>query len=220
MAVASIAVQRSRRRSACGRDPRDDLGRERRAVLARLDQCGERFEDAVAAVVRIAPSRRGATAPRSSRASRRCPASWRAPCGGRSARTARSAARARRAASRRAQRDDRELLVERRVVDVLVQAAAAQRVGDLARAVGRDDDERHRRRRDRAELGDRHLEVRQQLEQVRLERLVGAVDLVDQQHRRRAQRDRLEQRPLQQVALGEDVLLLRRRRCARPARAA
>ena len=35
-----------------------------------------------------------------------------------------------------------------------------------------------------AELGDRQLEVRQQLEQVGLERLVGAVDLVDQQHRR------------------------------------
>ena len=62
--------------------------------------------------------------------------------------------------------------------------------------------------RDRAELGDRDLEVGQHLEQVGLERLVGAVELVDQQHRRRAgcgssacssgRRD--------QEALGEEVL--------------
>ena len=36
----------------------------------------------------------------------------------------------------------------------------------------------------RAELGNRQLEVRQQLQQIGLEGLVGAVDLVDQQHRR------------------------------------
>ena len=51
------------------------------------------------------------------------------------------------------------------------------------------------------------LEVRQQLEQERLELLVGAVDLVDQQHRRFRAADRGEQRPLQQILLGEDLLL-------------
>ena len=39
-------------------------------------------------------------------------------------------------------------------------------------------------RPDRAELGDRDLPLRQHLEQERLERLVGAIDLVDEQHRR------------------------------------
>ena len=57
-------------------------------------------------------------------------------------------------------------------------------------------------RADRAELGDRHLEIGQHFEQIRLERLVGAVELVDQQHRRDAvvRRERLQQRPLQQEA--------------------
>ena len=51
---------------------------------------------------------------------------------------------------------------------------------------------------DRAELGNRDLELREQLEQVALELLVGAVDLVDQQHRRPRPRrvDGLQQRPL------------------------
>ena len=63
------------------------------------------------------------------------------------------------------------------------------------------------RRLDRAELGNADLEVGQQLEQERLELLVGAVDLVDQQHRRLLAADGGEQRPLEQIVLGEDVLL-------------
>ena len=62
-------------------------------------------------------------------------------------------------------------------------------------------------RADGAELRDAHLEVGEQLQQERLEFLVGAVDLVDQQHRRLFAPDRSKQRALQQVALGEDVLL-------------
>ena len=52
------------------------------------------------------------------------------------------------------------------------------------------------------------LEVGQDLQQVRLELLVGAVDLVDQQHRRRAvvRLQRLEQRPLDQELGAEDVV--------------
>ena len=55
---------------------------------------------------------------------------------------------------------------------------------------------------DRAQFGNRHLEVGQHFEQVRFERLVGAVELVDQQDRRHAvvRIDRLQQRPLQQEA--------------------
>ena len=54
-----------------------------------------------------------------------------------------------------------------------------------------------RRGADRPELGDRYREVRQELEQERLELVVGAVDLVDQQHDRlgRIGLERLEQRP-------------------------
>ena len=76
---------------------------------------------------------------------------------------------------------------------------------------------------DRAELGDRHLEVGQHFEQERLERLVGAVELVDQQHRRagRIGLQRLQQRPLDQEALGEHVVLdAARGRCSPSASAA
>ena len=51
------------------------------------------------------------------------------------------------------------------------------------------------------------LEVREELEQKRLELLVGAVDLVDQQHRRFFPADGGEQRPLQQIFFRENVLL-------------
>ena len=55
---------------------------------------------------------------------------------------------------------------------------------DLAGPVRGEDDRGGRLGADRADLGDRHLEVGQQLEQEGLELLVGAVDLVDEQHRR------------------------------------
>ena len=62
---------------------------------------------------------------------------------------------------------------------------------------------------DRADLGDRHLEVGQEFEQIGLERLVGAVQFVDQQHRRAVdlRLQRLQQRPLDQEAVGEDRAL-------------
>ena len=46
-----------------------------------------------------------------------------------------------------------------------------------------------------------------QLQQERLELLVGAIDLVDQQHRRLVPADGGEQRPFEQIVLGENVLL-------------
>ena len=62
---------------------------------------------------------------------------------------------------------------------------------------------------DRAQFRDRHLEIGQHFEQKGLERLVGAVELVDQQHRRAGGvgLERLQQRPLDQEALGEHVVL-------------
>src|ERR1700730_10163870 len=59
----------------------------------------------------------------------------------------------------------------------------------------------------RPEFGDRDLEIREQLQQKRLELIVGAVDLVDQQHRRFGPADRGEQRPFQQVFFGKNPVL-------------
>jgi hypothetical protein len=62
---------------------------------------------------------------------------------------------------------------------------------------------------DRAQLGDRDLEVGQHLEQERLELLVGAVDLVDQEDRRLLPgADGAEQRPLEEERIAEDEALL------------
>src|SRR3546814_1190488 len=58
-----------------------------------------------------------------------------------------------------------------------------------------------------AQLGNRNLVIGKHLQQEGLEFLVGAVDLVDQQHRRLVLSDRRQQRTLQQELLGEDVLL-------------
>ena len=59
----------------------------------------------------------------------------------------------------------------------------------------------------RAELGDRHRRVGEHLEQERLELVVGAVDLVDQQHRRAWARmsECGQDRAFDQVVLGEHV---------------
>jgi hypothetical protein len=54
---------------------------------------------------------------------------------------------------------------------VQVQAAALQRIAQLAGVVGREDHQRRRLRADGADLGDRDLVVGQDLEQQRLERL-------------------------------------------------
>ena len=60
-----------------------------------------------------------------------------------------------------------------------------------------------------AELRDGHLEIRQHLQEKSLERFVGAVELVDQQHRRsrRIRLERLQQWTLDQEALGKHVVL-------------
>ena len=60
-----------------------------------------------------------------------------------------------------------------------------------------------------AELGDRHLELGEHLEEERLELVLGAVDLVDQQHGLVVGADRLQQRPRLQEAVGEERVLVR-----------
>ena len=68
-------------------------------------------------------------------------------------------------------------------------------------------------RGDGAELGDRHARLRQQLEQKSLEVVVGAVDLVDQQHRRSRTGvlERAQQRAPDQIVRTEQGVLTQRR---------
>ena len=94
--------------------------------------------------------------------------------------------------------------------DPVEEAAPLERVVQLARPVRGEDHVRALRRVDRAELGNRDLEVREHLEQERLELLVGAVDLVDQQHDRLLRLDRLEQRPPDQELAAEELRLVDR----------
>ena len=105
---------------------------------------------------------------------------------------------------------DLDLALDRRVPDPVEQRPALERVVQLARPVRREDHRRSGARRDRPELGDRDLEVGEDLEQERLELLVGAVDLVDQEHDRLVAVDRLEQRPPDQVLGPEELLLANR----------
>ena len=71
------------------------------------------------------------------------------------------------------------------------------------------------RRPDRAYLRDRHARVREQLEQERLEVVVGSVDLVDEQHRRSRAGvlERAQERAADEVVRPE--LLLPERRVTR-----
>jgi hypothetical protein len=112
---------------------------------------------------------------------------------------------------RHAEADDLDLTLEGRVLDPVVQAAALQRVVHVAGAVGREDHDRGCLRGEHDRAPDRHLVVRQHLEQVRLELVVGAVDLVDQQDRRRrvVVVDRAQQRPLEEEPLLVQLLLER-----------
>ena len=108
---------------------------------------------------------------------------------------------------RRLAAHDVELAVRGRIIDPVIEAAALQRVVDLAGAVGGDDDDRRFGSADGAELGDGHLVVGQDFQEERLEGLVGPVELVDQQHRRAAglALQRLQDRPADEEAFGEDL---------------
>ena len=95
---------------------------------------------------------------------------------------------------------DLELALNTRKIDPVVQAAALERIVDLARTVAGDDRDRGRLGLDRAELGNRQLVLGQHLEQEGIEGFVGAVEFVDQQHRRTRLCERLQQRALDQHA--------------------
>ena len=79
---------------------------------------------------------------------------------------------------------DRHLAFEVRVFDPVVEAAPLEGVVHVTGAIRRQHHERRHFGSERPELGDRHRVVGQDLEQERLEFVVGPVDLVDDQHRR------------------------------------
>ena len=97
------------------------------------------------------------------------------------------------------------LALEVRVVDVQEEAAPLERLGQLTGVVRREEHQRDLLGLDRAELGDRHLVVGEDLEQQGLGLDLDAVDLVDQQHHRVVGRDGLEQRAGEEELVGEDV---------------
>src|SRR5260221_12822365 len=111
--------------------------------------------------------------------------------------------------ARRLDLEDLELALGVGIVDPVVETAPFQRVMDLARAVRGDHDDRRLLRLDRSDPRDGDLEMGEDLEQIGLERLVGAVELVDEEPRRAAERrlERLQQGTLDQEALREDLLL-------------
>ena len=94
------------------------------------------------------------------------------------------------------------------MADPVEEAAPLERVVQLARAVRGQDHGRAAARADRADLRDRDLEVREHLEQERFELVVGAVDLVDQQHDRlRRSRSPRSSGPPDQELGAEELLL-------------
>ena len=128
---------------------------------------------------------------------------------------------------RRAQPDDLDLALAVRVVDPVVEAAALERVVQLAGAVGGEDHHRRRLGDHGPDLGDGHRGVGQHLQQEGLELLVGPVELVDQEHRPAPCADGRQQRPLDQelravelggLAVGVERPLLQRARVEELAR--
>jgi uncharacterized sporulation protein YeaH/YhbH (DUF444 family) len=91
----------------------------------------------------------------------------------------------------------------------VVQASALERVVQLPRAVRGQHDRRAARGPQRPELGHGHREVLEQLEQEGLERVVRAVDLVDEQHHLARRLERVQQRPADEELLRPQVHVAR-----------
>ena len=91
------------------------------------------------------------------------------------------------------------------IIDPVIDAAAPQRLVQIARPVRGQHHDRPLGGAHRAALGNGNLEVGQEFEQEGLELLVGAIDLVDQQHGRVRRAQRREHRTLDQEALAIDV---------------
>ena len=93
-----------------------------------------------------------------------------------------------------------------RMIDPVVEAPALQRVVQLPGPVRRDDHGGRRQGADPPDLGDRHGELREDLQQERLELVVGAVELVHQEHRIAPRTDRRQEWPLDEELGTEQIL--------------
>ena len=93
-----------------------------------------------------------------------------------------------------------------RIADPVVEAAPFEGVVELTGAVGGEDHQRRAAGRDGPDLGDADLEVGEQLEQERLELVVGPIDLVDQQHGPVAGPDCLQERALKKELWAEQLV--------------
>jgi hypothetical protein len=93
------------------------------------------------------------------------------------------------------------------IIDPVVQAAAAQCVVQIATAVRGEHGDGRTGRDERTQLGNGDSSLAEKLEQQRLEFVVRAVDLVDQQHGRSrpAVAHTLKDRPVHQIGLGVEV---------------
>src|SRR5271168_1822856 len=87
-----------------------------------------------------------------------------------------------------------------------MEASAAQRLRELAGAIGSENHGRTLVGLQGSKLRHAYLEVGQQFEQKGLELLVGLVDLVDEQDDSARRGDRFEQRALEQIVAGENML--------------
>src|SRR5680860_796380 len=72
----------------------------------------------------------------------------------------------------------------RRELQPVVEAAPSERIVQVTASVRREDDDRRLLRGERAQLGDGHRRLTEELQEQSFELVVGTVDLVDQQHRR------------------------------------
>src|SRR5215203_894145 len=104
---------------------------------------------------------------------------------------------------------DLDLPLEAGVFDVVVEAAALERIVDLPGSVGGQDGYGRALGHDGAELGDRDGEVREDLEKECLELVVGAVHLVYEQHGRHrpTMLQRLQQRTAHQELAVVEIAL-------------
>ena len=89
--------------------------------------------------------------------------------------------------------NDGDLACQRRVIEVVVQAASAQCVGQLSCAVAGEYHLRNVGGAKRTDFGHGNLVVGQHFEQKSFKGFVGAVDLIDQQHARASLADGAQQ---------------------------
>ncbi len=108
---------------------------------------------------------------------------------------------------RRLDPEDFQLALDVGIIDPVIEAAPLERVVNFARAVRGDDDDWRLVSLLGADFRNGDLEVGQHFEKIGLERLVGTVELVDQQYWRSFERrfESLQQRSLDQETVGEDI---------------